>query len=245
MDPEPLHAPIYDRAKALISLHIPRTAGNSFRNDLETWFGRGDLFLHYRGDQGELPARTTLRPGLCVHGHFNRVRGIGALDYYPDADQFVIFLRDPFDRFVSQWHYLHYQVGAGVRVPVLDGDPSFDDWLAIRAEATQAGDDPFSFLAHFPAPIDLADPASPYRPNFLGVGITEDYARSMRLFATVLGFPVPPDVTWLNTGNRHGRPSGDLSAYRARHETAMAFEHEVYAEGKRRFARQIEELELG
>lgn len=201
MDPEPLHAPIHDRAKALISLHIPRTAGNSFRNDLETWFGRGDLFLHYRGDRGELPARTTLRPGLCVHGHFNRVRGIDALDYYPDADQFVIFLRDPFDRFVSQWHYLHYQVGAGVRVPVLGGDPGFDGWLAIRAEATQAGDDPFSFLAHFPAPIDLADPASPTDPtswawgspmnNFLVEEYFPDHGDRYGMLTAFTADPVP------------------------------------------------------
>ena len=46
----------YDPRRPLFSLHVPKTAGTSFRNDLETWFGE-DLALHYRGDQGEAPPR--------------------------------------------------------------------------------------------------------------------------------------------------------------------------------------------
>jgi len=52
-----VEAAAYDPSRALFSLHVPKTAGTSFRNDLEAWFGRANMAFHYRGDQGE-PARS-------------------------------------------------------------------------------------------------------------------------------------------------------------------------------------------
>ena len=39
---------------------------------------------------------------------------IVARDYYPGARQFIVMLRDPFDRFVSTWRYLQFQIRSGV-----------------------------------------------------------------------------------------------------------------------------------
>jgi hypothetical protein len=221
----------YDPARTLYSLHVPKTAGTSFRHDLETWFGAENMGYHYHGYHREPPPRFESRAGLCVHGHFNRLRGIGVKQYYPEADQFLILLRDPFDRFVSNWRYLQFQVRDGFRVPELDDQPDFGAWLARRRAAAEAGEDPFSFLAQLPGPVDPADPAGVFRAGFVGVGVTERYPESVRVFAAALGRPVPAAVTRINTAadpHRAGETQDDHSAWRGEYERSFPLEYAVY-----------------
>jgi hypothetical protein len=228
----------YDRSQALISLHIPKTAGSSLREALRGWFGE-DLALHYRGDQGEPPEKIALRPGLCVHGHFNRVRGIGALDYYPQATQFIVFLREPFDRFVSQWRYLHFQQRSGVRVPDLDDHPSFEQWFDRRLAASEAGEDPFSTMAQLPWPATPG--VDPFGDAYVFVGVMEHYAGSLAGLAEALGHPRPAaaHVNRASDSFRQGDPEGDYAAFRARYERAFTLEQEVYAAARKRLARAV------
>jgi hypothetical protein len=227
----------YDPRRPLFSLHVPKTAGTSFRNDLETWFGE-DLALHYRGDQGEAPPRHALRPGLCVHGHFNRLRGIGVRQYYPEAGQFIVFLRDPFDRFVSTWRYLHFQIRMGVHQPDFADRPDLETWLDRRRRAAEAmPDDPFSFLAQLADAADPADPAAVFGPEYLAVGVTERYAQSVELFGAVLGRKPPPQVTRLNLADephREGDPEHVRPDLRALYERVFPLEYAVYAAAEAR-----------
>lgn len=222
----------YDPARPLFSLHVPKTAGTSFRNDLEAWFGAGHMALHYRGDQGEPPPRAQLAPGLCVHGHFNRLRGIGVRQYYPEADQFIVFLREPFDRFVSTWRYLHFQFRSGVSVPDFVDRPDLSTWLDRRIAATaDVREDPFSFLAQLADPADPADPAAVFGPQYLAVGVTERYAESVELFAAVLGREPPAKVTRLNRADeehRAGDPDADHTGLREVYARAFPLEYAVY-----------------
>lgn len=222
----------YDPGRPLFSLHVPKTAGTSFRNDLEAWFGREQMALHYRGDQGEAPPKAKLRPGLCVHGHFNRLRGIGVRQYYPEADQFIVFLREPFDRFVSTWRYLHFQVRSGVRVPDFVDRPDLSTWLDRRIAATpDVREDPFSFLAQLADPADPADPAAVFGPQYLAVGVTERYAESVELLAAVLGRVAPAEVTRLNRADdnhRAGDPQADHEGLREVYARAFPLEYAVY-----------------
>jgi hypothetical protein len=229
----------YDPGQALISLHVPKTAGTSFRQDLEGWFGPDRLHFHYRGDQGEAPAKTELRPGLCVHGHFNRLRGIGARDYYPGARQFIVMLRDPFDRFVSTWRYLQFQIRSGVHVPDFADRPDLPEWLR-RRRAVESLDDPFSFLAQLADPVDADAPA--FGPEYLAVGLTERYADSVRLFADVLGKPAPVRETRVNRATdsfRGDDAAGDFSAYRGEYEAAFPLEYATYAAAEARLQRGL------
>lgn len=245
MSVAPNLTPSYDPSRALFSLHVPKTAGTSFRHDLETWFGAENMGYHYHGYHREPPPRFELRPGLCVHGHFNRLRGIGVRQYYPDASQFIVFLRDPFDRFVSNWRYLQFQVRDGFKVPELEDKPSFADWLARRRRAAEAGEDPFSYLAQLPDPVDPARASSAFGPEFVGIGVSERYADSMRLFAAVLGKPEPARVTRLNTAgdpHREGEPQTDYSGYRAEYERGFPLEYAVYAAGVARLDEDLKRL---
>jgi hypothetical protein len=221
----------YDPGRPLFSLHVPKTAGTSFRKDLEAWFGGDNLALHYRGDQGEPPPRAEPRPGLCVHGHFNRLRGIGVRQYYPNADQFIVFLRDPFDRFVSTWRYLHFQIRSGVHQPAFADLPDLETWLDRRRAAAEAGEDPFSFLAQLADAVDPADPAAVFGPQYLATGVTECYAQSVELFAAVLGRRPPEQVSRLNLADeahRAGDPTEERPDLRRIYEGAFPLEYAVY-----------------
>jgi hypothetical protein len=223
----------YDPGRPLFSLHVPKTAGTSFRNDLATWFGPHQLAFHYRGDGGEPPARAALAPGLCVHGHFNRLRGIGARQYYPQADQFIVLLRDPFDRFVSNWRYLHFQIRSGAHAPDFADAPDLETWLD-RRRAVEPTKDPFSFLAQLADPVDPVDPVDPagvFGPQYLAVGVTERYAQSVELFAAVLGRSPPAAITRLNQAgdpHRAGDPDETRPDLRDIYMRAFPLEYAVY-----------------
>ena len=96
---------IYDPTKPLIFSHIPKSAGTSVLGIFKTWFG-DNLLLHYgpseRHDLENPPDPT--RP-VALYGHFNRQRGKAIDQSYPEVDQFVTILRDPWDRVISGYFY--------------------------------------------------------------------------------------------------------------------------------------------
>ena len=105
----------YDPKKPLISIHIPKCAGSSFSAILKSWFGKGYLGHYHDEKQDIAPIRHNLKsrlffreykPGICIHGHFNHDRGNGTQDYYPEVDQFITILRDPFDLHLSNYFYV-------------------------------------------------------------------------------------------------------------------------------------------
>lgn len=217
----------YDNNRALISLHVPKTAGTSFANELRSWFGEANVHLHYRTDAGVMPVAVPMRAGLCVHGHFNALRGLGVAEYYPSADQFIMFLRDPFERFISQWRFIHQRYAEGL--PLGGGgapNASVEAWIHERAVAFNEGRDGYSFLAHFPKPVDPANAAGIFDMPFVSIGIVEEYEVSLKAMAERLGFAVPPSLARVNVGVG---PRGDYGHLRPLHERLFAFEHEIYA----------------
>ncbi len=227
----------YDPSRTLVSLHVPKTAGTSFTDALTTWFGADNLHFHYRAKDGTLPQPIAERPGLCVHGHFNRVRGWGGRASYPGANQFIVFLRNPFDRFVSQWLYLHYQLDEGFGIPELADAPDFATWLDRRRAAGETGEDPFSFLAQLADPVDPSDVAATFGPDYVAMGLTERYDQSLALFAAQMGKTAPPS-SWVNRARGEAAPFAD---WRGEHERAFPLEYAVYAEAVRRFEQALAE----
>jgi hypothetical protein len=97
----------------LISLHIPKTAGTSFRNILKSAYGeravvRVDIPIeserasHERAVQG--PARLP-RGARVLHGHF-RVKDLRDRYGLEAGIPVVTWLRDPVERVVSNYFYL-------------------------------------------------------------------------------------------------------------------------------------------
>jgi len=94
----------YNPGKPLISLHVPKCAGQSFRWLLTGWFC-DNFFIHYFQQHNALPEKHPLKPGMCIHGHFDRRKNMGATDYYPAVDQFITLLRDPLEMAISNYFF--------------------------------------------------------------------------------------------------------------------------------------------
>jgi hypothetical protein len=84
----------------IVSVHVPRTGGTTFRNELRAQYG--SLFVEDYTDQ---PWDNNYRPipqwslASCIHGHFR------AAKYENLATELITWTRDPFDRALSHFCY--------------------------------------------------------------------------------------------------------------------------------------------
>ena len=100
-----------------ISLHLPKTAGSSFRTALEQTFAHR-LLKDYQGSGISLPqhkrhqkvlqqAQTIAKNGLqnieCVHGHFLPFKYLCLDDTTPLT--FITWMREPVARAISHYYY--------------------------------------------------------------------------------------------------------------------------------------------
>jgi hypothetical protein len=183
----------YDRRKPLISIHIPKCAGTSFVGVLEHWYGRR-LYRHYFDERrGRMPERIDLehgrfgrrRKGVCVHGHFNSDRGFGVREYYPEVEQFITIVRDPFELHLSNFFYLKrlgprlYRDGGSVA-------KGTDDTFDLEAYLARK---PRSFmLGCFPFALTLSNYRDLLERYFVYIGVSEDLQTSVDRLAERLGF---------------------------------------------------------
>jgi len=97
----------------LVSLHIPKTAGTSFRNMLKSVYGDeavARLDIPLRGKQVKLneeayDERMISSSIKVVHGHFSPAQIYDLFEVGPDVP-FITWLRNPVDRVISNFHYL-------------------------------------------------------------------------------------------------------------------------------------------
>ena len=104
----------------LVSIHMPKTAGLSFRASLEEHFGRqfapdyvDSPLAHPPRERHQMALASLGSNALtdmeCVHGHFLPVK------YLPLAQKrpcrFVTWLREPVARLISHYHYWHRVYG--------------------------------------------------------------------------------------------------------------------------------------
>jgi hypothetical protein len=100
-------------AVELISLHIPKTAGTSFRNTLKSVYGENEVLRvdiglvnqELRLNEAEYPGRSIPSGTRVVHGHFNVTELYQRLDL-PANLPVITWLRDPVERVVSNYFYL-------------------------------------------------------------------------------------------------------------------------------------------
>jgi hypothetical protein len=175
----------YDPDKPLISLHIPKCAGQSFRKVLESWFGDRLLF-HYFQVLNSPPPRYPLQAGICIHGHFNAAKGFGINAYYPEADQLITVLRDPLEMHLSNYFYWktkarERQINRGHIIPGGEHDyRDVNDFFRRR---------PKSQLLNF-LPSDLTPDTyrEIFETRFVWIGSVEQLSTSTGRLARILGF---------------------------------------------------------
>lgn len=220
----------------ILSLHVPKAAGNSFRALLQAEFGER-LMLDYGDWAGfnvpEAIERRNIRTLRmrsrrdeilekfdAIHGHFVADKYLGL---FPNG-AFVAFVRDPYQQAASHYHFL-------LRNPQRDHleEKMFHDarmtlqdylsWDAFRDHQSQ-------YLGSLA--ID----------DFAMVGISEEFCRSVDLFNSIFGCDLRGD-SLLNVNPDHRG-----AAYRIDDDVRKAVEKyrsadfELYRRAKEIFARQ-------
>lgn len=178
----------------LISVHMPKAGGMSFRSLLEEYYG-----THFQHDYADLPinspvkerhamaeasfkkSQNTLmwefnhRNTKCIHGHFIPYKYAGL--YGKKNIQFVTWLRDPLERLASHYHFWfrHYDAKTtpgALHRKVVEENWSFETFCFSKEMQNFYA----QFLWKFPI------------TQFDFVGITEHFDDDIRFFAkTFLG----------------------------------------------------------
>lgn len=111
--------PLKKKELSLISVHIPKTAGTSFRKTLKSNFGekrviRLDMMLKQQNLKvNEVPYEEDALPTdiEVVHGHF---RPSDLIQRFPETERVpvITWLRDPVERVISNYYYLEKHLKA-------------------------------------------------------------------------------------------------------------------------------------
>jgi hypothetical protein len=192
-DPEP----VAEVALQLISIHIPKTAGTSFRNTLCGVYGQDAVV---RLDIGLIRQETMIReqvydapelpPGIAVlHGHFSYPRLTERFPIDP-ALPVITWLRDPVERVISNYFYLAKRLAEelneeGRGLNILN---RMQRTLLEYARYEPAQNRISKFLEGL-ALEDL---------HF--VGLVEHYDEDLARLATLMGWPEVPVFTHNRTG---------------------------------------------
>jgi hypothetical protein len=222
----------YDRTSPLIVIHIPKAAGTSVKTVFKRWFGE-ELHEHYFNERTDTPPRRLdlrlLHPAdrpVAIYGHFNRLRGSGVEQVYPDVRQFITILRDPFERAISIYYFVRN-----------NGAHWKDQTRVPKAGLRQfLMDTPSNMLNQFPRPVTKENYRAKIEEFFIEVGVMEHLPESVRRIAAKLRMPFKQE--WLPHVNATDRDQPHPSDLREEYAERHALEFEVYDYVVSRFMRQ-------
>ena len=154
----------------VVSIHLPKTGGTTLAHALRSrfsdgyaelysltpWWGAahaGDLSRRVRASARYAALRTGVHQASCIHGHV-------PASWIARRDDFLLtFIRDPVERSISEWRYIHRETARMPRVwsgswkPILR--QSLEEFLAskVRRFATYYDLPPerFDFVGHMDA----------------------------------------------------------------------------------------------
>lgn len=223
----------YDRTAPLIVIHIPKAAGSSVKNIFKRWFGEA-LYDHYFDARaGLLPPKRNLdllhsieRP-LAIYGHFNRLRGFGVEHYYPEVQQFITILRDPFESAISSYYYMRR-----------NGADWKDQTRVPKADLRQfLLDTPPNMLNQFPRTVTRDNYRDQIEELFIEVGIMERLPESVRRIAAKLDMPFEEE--WLPHVNATERDQPHPQDLQEEYAKRYPLEFEVYDYALKQFTHQV------
>ncbi len=212
----------------LVSVHIPKTAGSSFRAVLERHFVNSILL-----DYGDLPINTPagLRQShalneakvnscrdfgsiKCIHGHFLPAKYLPL--HASDRAQFVTWLRDPFERAVSHFNFWQRSYDPA-KAPALHRRVIEDCWsLEQFCFSEEVRNFYAQFLWSFPEAL------------FDFIGITEHFADDLSFFCSQFLGTLPEKTPRLNSApTTNTSQAGDMSI-RDRFRTFHAEDYRIY-----------------
>lgn len=224
----------------IVSCHVPKTAGTTFRKLLRAQFGDGlhvdygdrvgwtgpdaDDWRRERGIPAAIAAADDQGLVRAVHGHFYASKYAEA---YPEAE-LVAFVREPVARVISNYQYLveHPEIEHPLVHEFHDTGPDLAQWAEwpwARNVQSLVLDVPFE--------------------RFVFIGITEQFDDAARAFDAIF------DTSLAGTGSayRHNAtsPMAADAGTRARIAELNADDVELYRRATARFARATVRLGRG
>jgi hypothetical protein len=178
----------YDPGKGLIFIHIPKCGGMSVDRLLREWFGEN--FLRHGFKKTSVWYRVhpyEVKLGMCISGHFNKSTGRGVRNLYPQVDQLITFLRDPFEMALSQYFFWKRKRRA---IKIKNGtlkEGSEHDYRDINDFFKKR---PKSYMLDFmPGEVTRDNFKEVINENFVYIGIVEEIQTSVQVLSKKLGFP--------------------------------------------------------
>ncbi|NER01849.1 MAG: sulfotransferase family protein [Okeania sp. SIO3C4] len=161
-----------DSEVEIISVHVPKTAGTTFRNLLIQVYGQEKVFNDYKKKQvSEVLSEIKSQNIRAIHGHFQVEKYD---DYFLEAKR-IIWIREPIKRLISNyWHQVtHFEDRKITHNEVELEKEKFLNW-ANKPKL-------MNFLSHHYIKKNLED--------FWFVGITEFFAEDLKELQIMLGWP--------------------------------------------------------
>lgn len=153
----------------VISVHIPKTAGTTFRDILIQLYGESGVCIDNQPNYPAISEKTKV-----IHGHFNITKYEGK---YPQAKR-IIWLRNPVERLVSQFFFWK-------SLP-LSNNPFNDPFHKAVIEQNLS----IVQFAEIPAMRNLMYKATGDKPlsSFYFVGLQEFFAEDVERLSNNLGW---------------------------------------------------------
>ena len=200
-------------------IHIPKTAGSSFRQELATRL-KPEANIVVDRTASDLPHRERLVAavkGFLADPQYKNARfASGHVPHVVARPIFtqrkplrlVTMLRDPVERVISDFRYQRTEVHSG-REESLRRFPTFESY--IREVGTQ--NKMYKFLRESPQQ-DVAGTIAWLEQNFAFVGVTEDYNWSLSLLFRLLAIKEKPSVYTRKTVDNADNQIEDLEKLR-------------------------------
>jgi hypothetical protein len=223
----------------LLSIHVPKAAGNSFRESLLRKFGNRALTDYgdwagfnvpeaiERRKAREAEARSHRDELLAkydvIHGHFIADKYLGL---FP-SEEFIAFFRDPYQQAIAHYYFIkrnpqrehpESKIFHDANMSLLD----YLEWDAFRDHQTQ-----------FLGSLKIEDLSF--------VGLSDEYARSLEMFREILGHDLGEELFENVNDDRNGDYAVDPEVRRAI-EKNRAADIELYRRARELFDRQKRRL---
>lgn len=263
----------------LIFLHIPKAAGSTLARIIRQQYNHGKVLDTYPGKFREQCAgmsalerarfrynyvksmpESDLRSVSAFLGH----EGIGFHELFPQPTTYITMLRDPVDRVLSYYYYVHQSPHHRMYGKVVENEMSLEDFIGNSADNSELDNSQTKYLAGLETPClhqgeygdELLDKAKQnIEQYFTAVGLTERFNESLILFKRRLGWSMPYYIRANVTQKRLGHqeiPETILRMIQEKNALDMAlyeyiterFQADIDAEGSS-FAKEVRMFNFG
>ena len=177
----------YHQGVELVSIHVPKTAGTSFKEVLRDNYRKEQILFAY--DELALPYWEGMdmyldSPTRIIHGHIPATKAMKLV--YSNA-KFIAWVRNPVDRVISYYHFW--------KKSEPHGNVIHDAFLASNMGLLEFAQQPYlkHEMSSYFGDLQLED--------FFFIGLTEQFEQDLQLLSGKLGWEVDI-IPHKNVGNK-------------------------------------------